>query len=227
MVVGSTLYASSDKGYLKLGYFYHKAGSMGKNTEHQAQENDQAQQVGAEQIALMRDEMLRFSILQLRDATLAEDVVHEAIIAALAPDKYSGRGSLKSWVFAILRNKIIDAIRQRSRHPTELFIEDGADPDDQFNENGHWKKTQKPTHWGPPDKILASEQFWVVFKVCLNELPENTARVFMMREHLGLELKEICQELKLSNSNAWVIMHRARMQLRKCLEINYMQGELL
>jgi len=200
---------------------------MGNRTEHQAQENKQAQQAGAEEIAQMRDEMLRFAILQLRDATLAEDVVHEAIIAALAPGKYSGSGSLKSWVFAILRNKIIDVIRQRSRHPTELFVEDGADPDNQFKQNGHWKKTQKPSDWGAPEKILASEQFWLVFKICLNELPENTARVFMMREHLGLELKEICQELDISDSNAWVIMHRARMQLRKCLEIHYMQGKLL
>jgi RNA polymerase sigma-70 factor (ECF subfamily) len=200
---------------------------MEKRTEHQAQENAQAQQVSAEQIALMRDEMLRFTILQLRDATLAEDVVHEAIIAALAPDKYSGRGNLKSWVFAILRNKIIDVIRQRSRHPTELFVEDSTDPNDQFKENGHWKKTQKPGDWGPPEKILASEQFWLVFEVCLNELPENTARVFMMREHLGLELKEVCQQLDISDKNAWVIMHRARMQLRKCLEIHYMQGKLL
>ena len=200
---------------------------MQKRTEHQAQENEQAQQAGAEEIALMRDEMLRFAVLQLRDATLAEDVVHEAIIAALAPGKYSGGGSLKSWVFAILRNKIIDVIRQRRRHPSELFVEDGVNPDDQFKQNGHWKKTQKPRDWGAPEKILASEQFWLVFKICLNELPENTARVFMMREHLGLELKEICQELDISDSNAWVIMHRARMQLRKCLEIHYMQGKLL
>ena len=136
---------------------------MQKRTEHQAQENEQAQQAGAEEIALMRDEMLRFAVLQLRDATQAEDVVHEAIIAALAPGKYSGSGSLKSWVFAILRNKIIDVIRQRSRHPTEAFVEDGADPDDQFKPNGHWKPTQKPGDWGPPEKILASEQFWPVF----------------------------------------------------------------
>lgn len=201
---------------------------MEKNTQPQARDEILTGVVSADEVAVMREELLRFAVLQLRDATLAEDVVHEAIIAALAPGKYQGRGSLKSWVFAILRNKIIDAMRQRSRHPAEPFIEDdGTDLDDAFKDNGHWKKTQKPADWGHPEKLLASEQFWMIFELCLNALPENTARVFMMREHLGLELKEICQELGISDNNAWVIMHRARMQLRQCLEIKYIHGELL
>jgi len=201
---------------------------MAHNPNPETQHDIQSEDVKAEQIAVMREELLRFTILQLRDPTLAEDVVHEAMIAALAPGRYSGRGSLKSWVFAILRNKIIDAIRQRSRHSAEVFSEDdGSDLDDQFKDNGHWKKTQKPADWGHPETVLASEQFWVIFELCLNALPENTARVFMMREHLGLELREICQELALSDRNAWVIMHRARNQLRRCLEVNYIHGELI
>jgi RNA polymerase sigma-70 factor (TIGR02943 family) len=171
----------------------------------------------------MREEMLRFTTLQLRDAVLAEDVVHEAISAAISSAQYNGRGSLKSWVFAILRNKIIDVIRERNRHPTESFIEDDEN-DDAFDGKGHWKKTHKPSDWGQPENNLDNEQFWVVFEICLNHLPVNTARVFMMREHLGFELKEVCRELNLSDSNAWVIMHRARSQLRKCLELNYIRG---
>lgn len=181
----------------------------------------QAEKIDAEQIAAMRDEMVRFATLQLRDATLAEDVVHEAIDAALSSGKYTGRGSLKSWVFAILRNKIIDVIRERRRHPVESFSEVREDHEDPFDERDHWKDTQTPSNWGRPDRILANEQFWLIFEICLNRLPENTARVFMMREHLGLELKEVCKELDISNKNAWVIMHRARMQLRQCLEINF------
>ncbi len=105
----------------------------------------QPHNIDAEQIAQMREEMVRFTTLQLRDATLAEDVVHEAINAALSSDKFSGRGSLKSWVFAILRNKIIDVIQERSRHPTESFIEEQSDHENPFEEKGHWKKTHIPT----------------------------------------------------------------------------------
>jgi len=184
----------------------------------------QPQKIDAEQIAKMREEMVRFATLQLRDAILAEDVVHEAIDAALSSGNYSGRGSLKSWVYAILRNKIIDVIRERSRHPTESFIEEQSDYEDPFDERDHWKLEQTPTDWGRPETVLANEQFWLIFEICLNRLPENTARVFMMREHLGLELKEVCRELDISDKNAWVIMHRARMQLRQCLEINFITG---
>lgn len=199
---------------------------MSSITDQQKHKDKRVQKVSAEQIAAMRDEMLRFTTLQLRDAVLAEDVVHDALNAAFASDKFTGRGNLKSWVFAILRNKIIDVIRERSRHPTESYIEED-DSDDQFKKNGHWKKSHKPSNWGHPEKALANEQFWIVFNICLKELPENIARVFMMREHLGLELKEVCKELNLSDSNAWVIMHRARSQLRKCLEINFMQEGIL
>ena len=190
--------------------------------------NNQAQEINAEQLTALREQMLRFATLQLRDATLAEDVTHDSINAALEPGKYSGKGSLKSWVFAILRNKIIDIIRERSRHPTEAFIEDdSADLEELFDNRGHWKKSQKPVDWGHPESSLASKQFWLVFEACLDELPEGTARVFMMREHLGLEIKEICSELSISESNCWVIMHRARMRLRKCLEGNFIQGNFL
>lgn len=186
--------------------------------------SQQPQNIDAEQIAEMREQMVRFATLQLRDAILAEDVVHEAINAALSSDKYSGRGSLKSWVYAILRNKIIDVIRERSRHPTANFIQDQSDYEDPFDERDHWKQTHTPADWGRPETVLANEQFWVIFELCLNRLPENTARVFMMREHLGLDLKEVCSELNITDKNAWVIMHRARMQLRQCLEKNFITG---
>jgi RNA polymerase sigma-70 factor (ECF subfamily) len=123
-----------------------------------------------------------------------------------------------------LRNKIIDVIRERHRHPVESFSQTPGDYEDPFDERDHWKQTHTPGDWGRPDKVLANEQFWLIFEICLNRLPENTARVFMMREHLGLELKEVCHELEISDKNAWVIMHRARMQLRQCLEKNFITG---
>lgn len=215
------------KGYLMQGHIYHKASEMGVNPEPEEQ-GTQAQTSNADQITALREQMLRFTTLQLRDPVVAEDVVHDAINAALASNKFSKKGSLKSWVFAILRNKIIDIIRERSRHPTESYMEeDSSELDDQFDQKGHWKKTQKPSNWGQPETNLANKQFWAVFEACLTHLPENTARVFMMREHLGLDISEICDELSISESNCWVIMHRARMKLRMCLEDNFIQANFL
>lgn len=180
----------------------------------------------AQEISEFRSDMLRFAQLQLRDPHLAEDAVQEAITAALQPGKFEQRSQLRTWVFAILRNKIIDIIRERSRHPVDTYTED-EELDDQFKPNGHWRRDQRPADWHHPEASFANQQFWVIFEICLNELPENPARVFMMREHLGLEVKEICEELSISESNCWVLMHRARMRLRKCLENNLIQQRLI
>ena len=189
--------------------------------DHTTQSTEQ--RVDAGQLAALHHDMLRFARLQLRDEQAAEDAVQEALAAALKSDGFRGEAQLKSWVFAILRNKIIDQIRERSRHPTQpLEEDDDALQAELFKANGHWQRSARPTSWRNPETCLEDEQFWMVFEACLDHLPENPARVFMMREHLGLEVADICTELQISQSNCWVLMHRARMRLRECLEDNYM-----
>lgn len=172
----------------------------------------------------LRHDMLRFASLQLRDEQLAEDVVQEALMAALSGEKeFSGRSTLKTWVFAILRNKIVDAIRQRSRSVNVSSLsDDDAILDEAFDAlfkpNAHWQAQSRPRDWGNPEEALHQEQFWAVLEACLNHLPENTARVFMMREFLEFDTAEVCAELKINTSNCHVILHRARDGLRRCLE---------
>ena len=202
----------------------HEASMMAKHTEGRSEKEDS--EAHANQLSALRVDMIRFARLQLRDDHLAEDVVQEAITAALKPGTFEQRSQLKTWVFAILRNKIIDVIRERSRHPVDTYSED-EELDDQFKPDGHWRRDQRPANWSSPEVSFANEQFWVIFEACLNDLPENPARVFMMREHLGLEVREICVELSIIESNCWVLMHRARMRLRKCLENNFLQQGLI
>jgi len=173
-------------------------------------------------IALLRTDMLRFATLQLRDASLAEDAVQEALVAAhTGGEKFKQHAQLKTWVFSILRNKIIDILRERVRRPTQsLTQEDGSDAelDEMFDENGRWRKEAQPSDWGQPEKAFKNDQFWKVFELCIGSMKENIARVFMMREFLGFNTAEICTELEISESNCWVILHRARSSLRLCLE---------
>lgn len=176
----------------------------------------------AEQLDGFRIDLLRFAVLQLRDRAAAEDAVQEAMLAALeAAPRFAQRSRLKTWVFSILKHKVIDHIRRRSREP---LLEGGADEfpagafDPLFDEQGYWQKDERPADWGDPAKSLENARFWVVFEACLDHLPENTARIFMMREFLGFETGEICQELAITPSNCWVVLHRARMGLRLCLE---------
>ncbi len=172
----------------------------------------------------IRREMIKFAQLQLRDATMAEDVVQEALVAALANAKeFAGRSALKTWVFAILRNKIVDHIRLQSRTTNVSSLapeEESLDHSFEtlFKGNDHWRPENRPSNWGDPEESLRQQRFWDVFDACLNHLPENTARVFMMREFLEFETVEVCRELRITVSNCNVILHRARNGLRRCLE---------
>lgn len=176
-------------------------------------------------IASLRPDLLRFAQLQLRDAALAEDAVQDALTAAITSEhQFSGRFAVKTWVFGILRNKIVDLIRQDSRttNLSAVIDAEGEALDDAydalFKANAHWHPATRPSVWRDPEDSLQDQQFWAVFEVCLNHLPENTARVFMMREFLEFETSEVCQELNLTTSNCHVILHRARNGLRRCLE---------
>jgi len=178
-------------------------------------------------VEAIRREMVKFAHLQLRDADLAEDVVQEALAAALSGAReFSGRSALKTWVFAILRNKIVDLIRERGRTinvsaltPDEESLDGSFEA--LFKDNDHWRSDTRPRDWGDPEETLQQSRFWAVFDACLNHLPENTARVFMMREFLEFETAEVCRELRLTVSNCNVILHRARNGLRRCLEKNW------
>lgn len=170
----------------------------------------------------LRPQLLRFARLQLRSEAQAEDAVQEAMLAALAgADRFAGASAAKTWVFAILKNKIVDELRRRAREPEAPAQDDDAyDLEDSlFAESGHW--VTPPSAWNDPEMALEQQQFWVVFDACLNKLAPKPGRVFMMREFLGLETDEICKELAINTSNCWVLLHRARLGLRECLSLRW------
>lgn len=177
----------------------------------------------------LRKDLLRFAVLQLRDQQLAEDVVQDTLLAAFAAsDGFEQRSSAKTWVFGILKNKIVDTLRDRwNKGRIELpeALGNESEFDILFQENNHWQHSERPAAWADPEQALANRQFWLVLEYCMTQLPEATARVFTMREMLGFETGDICKELGISSSNCWVILHRARMSLRLCLQHRWFEGE--
>ena len=177
----------------------------------------------ATQLETHRRYLLRIATLQLRDSTLAEDVVQDTLVAALQGEKsFSGKSSQRTWLTGILKHKVVDAIRQKTRSPTLPSFDDECRIDDLdalFDETGHWENP--PADWGDPESQLSEQQFFEVMQSCLEKLPPNTARIFVMREVMELETEEICGELTITSNNLWVILHRARLQLRQCLEQNW------
>jgi RNA polymerase sigma-70 factor (ECF subfamily) len=173
-------------------------------------------------LAAMRPQMLRFARLQLRSEAAAEDAVQEALLAAVqGASGFTGAAAVKTWVFSILRNKIIDDIRRRAREPEvqQLFGDEGDDLEELFQADGHW--TEMPSTWADPEASLEQQQFWTIFEACLDGVPAKPGRVFMMREFLGLSTEEICKELAITTSNCWVLLHRARLGLRECLALRW------
>lgn len=171
----------------------------------------------------LRPALMRFAVLQLRNETLAEDVVQDTLIAVLEkPGSFAGQSTLRTYVTGILKHKIVDLIRSSRR---EFRIEAGEDEseadiiDALFKPDGHTVDMPRP--WGDPDATLEQKDFFRILEICLEKLPAKTARIFMMREWLELDTDEICKELSITTSNAWVMLYRARVQLRECLDLNW------
>lgn len=175
------------------------------------------------QLEQMRPALVRFAQLQLRNESLAEDAVQDALIAVLEkPERFAGQSALRTYVTGILKYKIIDAMRSTQREVQFEPLEEQSEDeliDHLFDANGHVR--EKNPAWGDPDASLEQKDFFRVLEVCLEKLPAKTARVFMMREWLELETEEICKELAITTSNAWVLLYRARLRLRECLELNW------
>jgi RNA polymerase sigma-70 factor (ECF subfamily) len=179
----------------------------------------------------IQQQMLKFAELQLKDYQLAEDAVQEALIGAMKNAKsFSGRSAFKTWVFAILKNKIADILRKRHRTVEITNLASSSDESESdmsnfFDEKGHWTEDGGTKAWGDPEQSFDNDEFWTVFEACLQNLPEQQAKIFMMREFIGLNSDEICSENQISTSNLHVLLFRARVRLQKCLEIRWFEGE--
>jgi RNA polymerase sigma-70 factor (ECF subfamily) len=168
-----------------------------------------------------RPQLVKFAMLQLRDASSADDVVQETMLAALQSGAgFAGQSSVRTWLVGILKHKIIDLIRKRSREQPLDSADDETDienfQDAVYAEDGHFR--EKPSDWGNPESALSQRKFFEVLERCMERLPKKTARAFTLREVMGLETDEVCKELDITSSNCWVLLYRARMALRECLD---------
>lgn len=168
----------------------------------------------------LRPRLLAFARLQLADQGYAEDLVQDVLIAALESlQRFSGASSFETWVFGILRHKLLDVIRTRGREVVaDHDINELAEIDEMFDERAHWTLGARPKEWVQPEDSCVRDDFWEVFDICVYHLPKSGAQVFTMRELMGLETAAICDSLGISEKNCWVILHRARLKLRACLE---------
>ncbi len=168
------------------------------------------------------DYLYRFALARLRDPHLAEDVVQETFLAAIKSPNFAEQSAPRTWLTGILKHKIIDVMRKNVREVvvSDLMSDEDANMDEFFDEKGHW--ADKPQKWDMPEDALEQKQFLGVLQTCMEKLPTKLAQLFLMRDVHETDNEEICKELNISATNAWVMLYRARMGLRKCLEINWL-----
>ncbi len=177
-----------------------------------------------------RGYLIRYARAQLRDSEQAEEVVQEALLAALEGlAGFNGKSALRTWLTSILRFKIIDLQRaltaERAQRLTANDEIESAETffDDLFVADGH--RVTPTEAWQQPDKALEQKAFFTALERCMDGLPPTTSRVFFKRDVLGHDTDTICKEEGITASNCWVMLHRARLGLRECLNQNWFSGD--
>lgn len=176
-------------------------------------------------VSRLRPALLRFARRQVRNAAWAEDAVSETMLAALEkPAAFDRRSRLETWLIGILKFKLVDHMRRQLRETPIAAFEDGEVDESLFDAHGAWRSA--PSRWDSPEDACAQRQFLALVDACCDELPPMQARVFRMREGLGLDADEICAELGITPSNLWVLLHRARLKLHAKLQQRWIGGRI-
>lgn len=177
------------------------------------------------------DFLFRQACIRVRDRHTAEDLVQETFLAGIrAKSNFAGRSSERTWLAGILKNKIVDHYRKQGRETSFTNLDFLADEESRLfqksgMQKGAWVHELGPKHWQSPGQSLEQSEFWKVLKACLSKLPGNVSQAFLLRELDGKQTNEICELLEISANNLWVMLHRARMGLRRCLELNWFDSD--
>jgi RNA polymerase sigma-70 factor (ECF subfamily) len=166
--------------------------------------------------------LYRYAFARLRRRQDAEDAVQETLLAALrARAQFQKRCHPQTWLIGIMKRKVLDRLRAAARTREELGTD--LDVDTLFDRKGHWRRP--PRRWKPPAEEVEWSEFWGVVRGCLDKLPALMAAAFMLRTLDDVAPGEVCQELDISPNNMWVLLHRARLRLVRCLQVNWFNAK--
>jgi RNA polymerase sigma-70 factor (TIGR02943 family) len=172
------------------------------------------------------DTLFRYALFRVGDSQAAADLVQETFLAALkARGDFAGQSSERTWLLGILKHKLADHFRRQGRQcPVSAMQPETETLADFFDERGRWRVKPGPAP-ADPAAALEREEFWETFRGCLGRLPARLAAAFALREVDGLTSEEICEQLDVSANNLWVLLHRARLSLGRCLDVHGFGGD--
>jgi len=169
------------------------------------------------------DALFRYALSRIRNVEVAEEVVQETFVSALqSKERFQSRSSVKTWLIGILKHKIIDHFRREAKESPLEDIEAWPEFLNRAFENGMWRMDSAPKAWTQnPREVIQNKEFQTIFKECLSKLPQKIGSAFSLREVEEMSTDQICKALTVSATHVWVMLHRARAQLRNCLERNW------
>lgn len=162
------------------------------------------------------NDLVSWAYHKTSDREIAQDLVQDTfLVAAEKYTTFKGNSSPKTWLFSILNNKIVDYYRKKSKKHVSL---EGNFMSLFFNQEGDWKKDSMPGEWEDDEHLLDNGDFLSCLNGCMESLPENWGAVVRMKYLMQKKGEEICKELNVTSSNYWQMIHRAKLQLRACIE---------
>ena len=172
-------------------------------------------------VGLYADYLFNYTIKRVDNHEVSKDLIQETFYAALkAVPNFKGLASERTWLVSILKRKIIDYYRKINSVKGKAEIR--VNFHQTGEQEGDWIQERVPAKWSSAsDYNLDQKELSFVLGACIDHLPEKYSMVFKMKTIQGMETEDICKELDISSSNLWVIVHRARTQLRACMEENW------
>lgn len=168
------------------------------------------------------DYLYRFALARVRRAEAAEDLVQEALLAAWrGRARYGGRAAERSWLTAILKRKVIDWLRTAVRDRGRADPGDDGWLDKQFTSGGKWKSGPDEWAFDAPEAGVERGEFWDAVHGCTDKLPARLRDVFVLWHLDERPTDEVCQAAKVTPTNLWVMLHRARHRMWRCLSRNW------
>jgi RNA polymerase sigma-70 factor (ECF subfamily) len=168
------------------------------------------------------DDLFRFAFSKTKNKVVSEDLVQDTFIVAVTKlDTFRGESSHKTWLISILRNKISDYYRKKSRD--NISDKELDDQSFSFNSRGSWNKEGMPFVFEDSEHLLDNPEFTSVFSECIEDLPPLWSSVVKMKYINPVKSKEICKELEITDTNLWQIVHRSKLKLKDCLDGNWIK----